>query len=207
MAHSKDTYYYETFVTLVDYSCKAARMLESILIDFNTDELEEQLKKMHEIEHAADLEKHGMLKKLSREFITPIEREDIMNMAQQIDDVTDSIEDVLMRMYMYNAKTVPAEALRMTDIIVRCTEALKEALVEFEHFRRSKKLHDLIIEVNNMEEEGDRMYTSMIRNLYVNSKDPLETICWTRIYDMMEHCCDACEDVAEVIEEVIMKNS
>lgn len=207
MALTKDSFYFDTFVTLVDYSCQAARLMETILKDFHVDKVEEQLKQMHEIEHAADIEKHVVMKKLVREFITPIEREDIMNMAQQIDDVTDTIEDVLMRMYMFNVTYVTEDAIKMMNIISRCCDALKEALGEFEHFRKSKKLHDLLVEVNSLEEEGDRMYTAMVHRLYVESKDPLVTVAWTRIYDVMERCCDACEDVAEVIEEVILKNS
>ena len=207
MAIKKDDNYFSTFVELVNYSCEAANLLSEIMHNFNPDELEEKMKLMHNIEHAGDVERHIMMKKLAKEFITPIEREDIVSMADAIDNVTDNVEDVLMRMYMFNIKTMREDALRMSDIIVKCCEALREALHEFHNFRKSQTLHGLIVEINRMEEEGDELFTKATRNLYVNGKDPIEVYGWGRTLHFMEICCDACEDVADVIESVMMKNS
>ena len=207
MAIKKDDNYFSTFVELVNYSCQAANLLSEIMHNFNPDELEEKMKEMHNIEHAGDVERHIMMKKLAKEFITPIEREDIVSMADAIDNVTDAIEDVLMRMYMFNIKTMREDSLRMAGIIVKCCEALKEALAEFHNFRKSHTLHGLIVEINRMEEEGDELFTKATRNLYVEGKDPLEVYGWGRTLHYMEICCDACEDVADVIESVMMKNS
>jgi uncharacterized protein len=207
MAIKKDDNYFSTFVELVNYSCEAANLLSEIMHNFNPDDLEEKMKLMHNIEHAGDVERHIMMKKLAKEFITPIEREDIVSMADAIDNVTDNVEDVLMRMYMFNIKTMREDALRMSDIIVKCCEALREALHEFHNFRKSQTLHGLIVEINRMEEEGDELFTKATRNLYVNGKDPIEVYGWGRTLHFMEICCDACEDVADVIESVMMKNS
>ncbi|QOX64031.1 DUF47 family protein [Anoxybacterium hadale] len=207
MAIKKDDNYFGTFVELVNYSCQAANLLSEIMHNFNPDELEEKMKEMHNIEHAGDVERHIMMKKLAKEFITPIEREDIVAMADAIDNVTDAIEDVLMRMYMFNIKTMREDSLKMAEIIVKCCEALREALVEFHNFRKSHTLHGLIVEINRMEEEGDQLFTKATRNLYVQGKDPLEVYGWGRTLHYMEICCDACEDVADVIESVMMKNS
>ena len=124
MAIKKDDNYFSTFVELVNYSCQAANLLSEIMHNFNPDELEEKMKLMHNIEHAGDVERHVMMKKLAKEFITPIEREDIVAMADAIDNVTDNIEDVLMRMYMFNIRTMREDALKMSEIIVKCCEAL-----------------------------------------------------------------------------------
>lgn len=207
MAIKKDDNYFGTFVELVNYSCEAANLLSEIMHNFNPDELEEKMKLMHNIEHAGDVERHIMMKKLAKEFITPIEREDIVAMADAIDNVTDNIEDVLMRMYMFNIRTMKDDALIMADIIVKCCEALREALHEFHNFRKSQTLHSLIVEINRMEEEGDELFMRATRKLYVNGKDPLEVYGWGRTLHFMEICCDACEDVADVIESVMMKNS
>lgn len=207
MAIKKDDNYFSTFVGLVNYSCEAANLLNEIMHNFNPDELEEKMKQMHNIEHAGDVERHIMMKKLAKEFITPIEREDIVAMADAIDNVTDNIEDVLMRMYMFNIRSMREDALKMTAIIVKCCEALREALNEFHNFRKSQTLHSLIVEINRMEEEGDELFMKATRNLYVNVKDPIEVYGWSRTLHFMEICCDACEDVADVIESVMMKNS
>ena len=144
----KDNDYFNIFVELVEYSCKAAKLLIEVMTDYHPEELERRMEEMHQIEHSADLEKHLMMERLAREFITPIEREDIMQMAHQIDDVTDTIEDVLMRLYMFNITVIRKDALDVALIIEQCCEELKKALKEFGNFRKSKTLHKHIVEVN-----------------------------------------------------------
>lgn len=207
MARKKDESYFDTFVELVEYSCKAADLLNDIMNHFDTEKLPEKMAEMHAIEHSGDEARHKMIKRLVREFITPIEREDIMAMADAIDTVTDTIEDVLMRMYMYNIKSVSEHALKMTDIIVKCCNSLKVALGEFHNFRKSRNLHELVVEINRLEEVGDVLYTEATRSLFVNCIDYKELAAWDTTYHYLEKCCDSCEDVANAIESVIMKNS
>jgi len=207
MGRKNDMNYFETFVELAGYSCQAADLLNNIMNNFKVDELKEKMQEMHDIEHSGDEARHKMVKRLAKEFITPIEREDIMAMADAIDDVTDSIEDVLMHMYMFNVKSVNEYALKMTEVVVKCCNALKVALVELHNFRKSQKLHELIVEINILEEEGDRLFTEAMRDLYVNGKDFLEVSAWNRTYNDLENCCDACEKVSNVIESVILKNT
>lgn len=207
MARKKEVNYFNTFVELVGYSCRAADLLNEIMNNFNPDELQNKMKEMHTIEHSGDEARHIMIKRLAREFITPIEREDIMAMADAIDNVTDTIEDVLMRMYMFNITYIREHALKLTEVIVKCCNALKQALDEFHNFRKSHTLHELVIEVNYLEEEADRLFTEATRDLYVNCKNYIEVAGWDQIYHYLERCCDACEDVANVIENVVMKNS
>lgn len=207
MARKKDEDYFETFVDLVEYSCQAAELLNVIMNNFNAANIHEKLLEMHTIEHAADTKRHAMIKKLAHEFITPIEREDIMAMADAIDNVTDTIEDVVMRMYMFNIQNIREHAVKITEIIVKCCKALKLALQEFYNFRKSHTLHDLIVEINVLEEDGDKLFTEATRHLYVNCKQPIEVIAWDQTFHYLERCCDACEEVANVIENVIMKNS
>ncbi|HOQ07343.1 MAG TPA: DUF47 family protein [Clostridiales bacterium] len=207
MSRKKGETYFDTFVELVGYSCKAANLLKEILNNYNAEMLPQKMKEMHEIEHSGDQARHRMIKKLAREFITPIDREDIVALADTIDTVTDTIEDVLMRMYMFNIGKVNLHALKMTDVIVNCCNALKTALDEFCNFRKSTKLHDLVVEVNRLEEEGDALFMEATRKLYVECNDYRELAAWDTIYHYLEKCCDSCEDVADAIESVIMKNS
>jgi len=207
MARKKDVNYFESFVELVGYSCKAAELLNNIMTNYKVEGLSERMNEMHAIEHSGDEARHAVVRRLAREFITPIEREDIMAMADAIDTVTDTIEDVLMRMYMFNIQYVREHAIKMTEVIVKCCNTLKKALDEFSNFRKSKTLHDLIVEINRLEEVGDRLFTEATRDLYVTCNDYKEVMAWDTVYNYMENCCDACEDVADAIENVIMKNS
>lgn len=207
MARKKDDNYFDTFVELAGYSCKAAALLNEIVNHYDADKLPEKMKEMHAIEHDGDEARHRMIKRLAREFITPIEREDIMAMADYIDTVTDTIEDVVMRMYMFNIRSVTDYAMKMTEVIVKCCDSLKVALDEFYNFRKSQNLHNLIIEINRLEEVGDDLFMKATRDLYVNCPDYKDLAGWDTTYHYLEKCCDACEDVANVIENVIMKNS
>jgi hypothetical protein len=204
----KDTFdYYEKFVELVDYNCKAADLLYEILVNFDIKKAQACLKSMHDIEHNADDAKHTMSNKLVKEFITPIDREDIINLSQEIDDVTDTIEDVLIQMYMYDVKSIKKEALEFAKIIKRCCEALKLTFMEFHNFTKSKTIKSLIVEVNDLEEEGDRLFVECIRDLFTTSTNAVEIMTWKSLYENLEKCCDACEHVANIVETTIMKNS
>lgn len=207
MARKKEINYFDSFIELAEYSCKAANLLNEIMNNFKGDELSAKMKEMHEVEHSGDEARHIIIKKLVREFITPIEREDILAMTDAIDNVTDTIEDVLMRMYMYNITSIRPHAIEMTEVIVKCCISLKQALDEFYNFRKSHKLHELIVEINQLEEVGDKLFTEATRDLYVNCQDSKEVAAWDIVFYYMEKCCDSCEDVADVIENVIMKNS
>jgi predicted phosphate transport protein (TIGR00153 family) len=204
---SKDDKYYNAFVEMVGYSCEAAQYLKTILYSFSPTDLKEQMRGMHEIEHSGDIARHVMTKKLAKEFITPIEREDILAMAEAIDNVTDKIEDVLMRIYIFNIPEIREEAKKITDVIVRCCETLRSALSEFHNFRKSKTLYEKIILVNQLEEEADNIYTTGVRNLYREKGDPMLVQAWYETFQFLEDCCDACEDVADVIESVMLKNA
>lgn len=207
MARKNDFDYFDSFVKLSEFCCDAAKMLDEILIEYNPDTLESKMKKMHEIEHSADIMGHEITRRLAKEFITPIEREDIIVLTHEIDDITDCIEDVLLHMYMYNVKEIRNDALRFSKLILQSCEELKLALVEFKNFRKSKEIHNKIVRVNKLEEDGDNLYTESVRKLHMTSKDPLEIMTWTIAFNRLEKCCDACEEAVNVIESVIMKNS
>ena len=207
MAKKIDNYYFENFIQCVECGCQAAMMLEENLANFDVNRLSENLDELHKIEHDADKKKHEMMGVLVKAFITPIEREDIILLSQCIDEVTDQIEDVLIRIYINNVHTIRPEALQFTKVIIRCCKVLKEIMEEFANFKKSKTLHGLIIEINALEEEGDRLFIDSMRRLHTEVTDPLEIIAWREIYNFLEKCCDACEHVADAVESVIMKNT
>ena len=192
---------------MAGYCCQAANLLNETMNNFKVDQLQEDIEKMHFIEHSGDQTRHVVIENLAKEFITNIEREDIMAITEQIDDVTDTIEDVLLRMYMCNVTSPREYALKMSAIIVKCCDSLKKALEEFQNFRKSDHLHDLIVEINHLEEEGDELFTQATRDLYLNCNDVKEIMAWDNIYHYLEKCCDNCEEVANLMEDVKMKNS
>lgn len=207
MAKKQDSFYFDNFVACAEDSCRAAQMLKEALGNFHPENLKEQLDSIHEVEHSADAKKHDMLDHLAKEFLPPIEREDIVSLSQNIDNMTDKVEDVMLRVYMNNVQDIEPNALKMTENIIQCCDAVKELLMEFKNFKRSKNIKQLVIRINDLEEEADKMFMQSVRGLYTESDDPLKIIAWRDIYIYLERCADACEHVADVVESVIMKNS
>lgn len=207
MANKQDSFYFDNFTACAGYSCKAAHRLKEILTDFRPDEISKNFDELHEIERQADEERHQLSDMLVKAFITPIEREDIAALSHDIDEVTDKIEDVLIRVYINNVQQIRPEALRLLDTVIECCDALHELMQEFPNFRKSKKLGEKIIAINTLEEKADKLYIDSMRNLHMEEKDPLQIIAWREIYDYMEKCADACEHAADVVGSVVMKNS
>lgn len=207
MGMKKGNNYFEMMAELVTYSCEAAYLLKEILENYDGVQLESKIEKMHEIEHTADLKKHDMMNKLVKEFITPIERGDLVELSHQIDNVTDAIEDVLVRLYMFNITSIRSEAIEFCNIIIKSCTKLKKLMDEFYNYKKSTSIRELIIEINELEEEADRLYTRSMRNLFTTSTNSIEIITWKDNFYFFEKCCDACEAAADVVESVIMKNS
>ncbi len=203
----KDQYYFDVLVRCAGYGCEAARFLQEILRDFDPDKVEENMDAMHAIEHNADDLKHEMISKLSREFVTPIEREDILALSQELDNVVDCVDDVMQRLYIYNVLVMRNDMDEFTDLLVRCTESLHRAAQEFAHFKKSQTIKNYIVEVNSLESDGDSLYVQAMRKLNITETNPIQVMTWAHIYEGMENCLDACEHASDVIESVIMKNS
>ena len=199
--------YFDAFIQGVEFGCQAAALLRDCFAQYAPEQLPQRREEMHRSERAADGMKHGLMQSLLREVLPPIEREDIMELANTIDDVTDSIEDVLLRLYMFNITRLRPDVQAFAEVIVRLCAALKQMAGEMHNFRRSTQIRELVIEINHLEEEGDRLYSKAVRQLYAGQEDPVAVMAWTTLYDHLEKCCDRCEDVADVAERVIMKNT
>lgn len=204
----KDYDYFEYFIRGAENVCSAANFLHNTLADFEYDKINEYVEKMLLIEHRADSDKHEMIQNLLNEFITPIEREDISALAQQIDNVVDSIDDVILRIDMFKVNAISDKAIAFSNLIVNCCNELSKTMSYFKKFKTSKELKESIVAVNTYESEGDKLHAECIKELFekenISSKD---LIAWTKIYDELECCLDACEHSTDIIETVIMKNS
>jgi uncharacterized protein Yka (UPF0111/DUF47 family) len=207
MPKEKGSNYFLMLEEMAESSLRAAVELERILTDFRIECLDEYMEKLHAIEHEADEQKHNLVGKLVKEFITPIEREDIMAITDQIDDVTDAVEDVLLKIYMFNIRNIQDNAIAFAGIIKRCCEKLLHVFQEFGNFKKPKILHASIIELNRLEEQGDALYIGAVRKLHLFQADAREVAAWTEIYGRMETVCDTCEHVADLVEHVVMKNT
>ena len=207
MAAKQKNNYFHMMKAMVACALEAAEMLDETLHSFSTDALVAKLHELHEIEHRGDRLKHDLVNNLAKEFITPIEREDIMAIASQIDDVTDALEDVLLKISMFNIQSIPETAKAFASLITQCVRALLVVMSELEDFKKSKTMHASLVELNDLEEQGDKLYYQGVRELFVNRTDPLLAMSLTDVYAYLELCCDTCEHTADLVEHVIMKNT
>lgn len=207
MAKKNGYSYFAFFREMIDCACEAATALNSMFSDYQPANLRQEADAIHRIEHDADLKKHDMMSHLLREFLPPIDREDIVNISHVLDEVVDLIEEVVICLYMNNIQKCRADVMPMVSLISKQCEELKKLMAEFENYKKSDKLMESIIVINTLEEEGDRLYLEAMRSLTLGCADALELVAWRDIYSSLEDCCDACEKVADAVEEVVMKNN
>ena len=202
-----DRFYFDNFAQTAALSKKAALYLVECLKNYDADKITSMLDEMHSIEHGADKKKHEMNAALVKAFVTPVDREDLDMLSQKLDDVIDELEEILQKFYIYDIRTIRPDAIEFAEKLVTACELISSAMTEFKSFKKSKKISSLIIELNNVEEECDRLYLTSMRALTSDTTDVLENVSWRKIYDCFESCADACEHVGECIGSVIMKNT
>jgi predicted phosphate transport protein (TIGR00153 family) len=201
--------YFATLENQADFAVQEAELLLHIMKNFDPHKMPEWLAQMHDLENAADAQIHEVYKHLATEFITPIDREDILLMAQKLDDIVDSIEDVLIQMHMFNVLELHKSALSFAELVLASAQALKRALAEFQTFKKANsQIKDHIVEVNDIEEEADHLYATAMHELYRdNTSNPLYIMIWGNLFGQLELSVDSCEIVADNLDTIILKNS
>ena len=207
MKHGKNYDYFDAFIENTAYSCECVKVLRESLKTYSLETLPEKVAKVHKIEHSADILKHEIMEHLLKDFLPPIEREDIIQLAQEVDSVTDSIEDIILKLDMFQVTQLHPDIYPFLDIIEQICNALSDTMKDFKNYKKSTSLKDKIIELNRLEEMGDDLYHESIKKLYRSEPDPVKLLIWTEIFARCEKCCDACEDVADTVECVVLKNS
>ena len=207
MSKKQDAIYFDNFIACAQYASQAAQLLKEIFHSFDPSHMSQWADQLHEIEHAADKKRHAMTDKLAKAFITPIEREDIADLSGSIDTLVDKLEEVCIRLYIHNIQSIRTGAMNMLDVVIRSCEEVCRLMEEFADFRHSKKLKDYIIKINSLEEESDRLFIANMRELHVTQLDIHEVLAWEEISTYLEKCADACEEIADQVENIVMKNS
>lgn len=200
--------YFDAFKKQTEVALLEADLLIEAIEKFTTAEnVKESMLKAHELEHEGDEINHAIFRAVATDFITPIEREDIIELSQFLDNIIDYIEDVQQRFYMYDVHFMHRDALEFARLIKKSCEALDKAMDDFRNFKKSKKFKELIIDVNTYEEEADRLFLQVIRSLHIEDREnPMRVLVWTQIFDRMEKCCDACEHAADTMSTILLKN-
>lgn len=159
---------------------------------------------INNLEHKGDEIIHDIFTRLNQTFITPLDPEDIHALSSKLDDVIDGIEDAVHRMVAYKLDPIPPTVLTLVDVIHSCSSVLVKA---FHALEKNEKLMVHCIEINRLENEADRLVRSAVADLFDKEKDPILLIKLKEIYEFLEATTDRCEDVADVLQNVVVKNS
>ena len=200
--------YFDAFERQVKVASNEADVLIEAIENFSSAaDLVSVMEKAHGLEHKGDEIAHSVYKVVGSDFITPIEREDIIELVQSLDSITDGIESVIQRFYMYDVHFMHDDALEFATYIKKSCKALAYAMEDFRNFKKSKTFKQRIIDVNTYEEQADTLYLKVIRDLYtVDRENPMRVMVWSQIFERMEKCCDACEHAADIMNGVLIKN-
>lgn len=208
MKKKKEEYnYFDEFVKNSKYIVESAEILKETIENYSVEKLEENISRVHKLENDADKTLHDMRAYLIKDFLPPIDREDIVLIGHRLDDIEDFIDEILINFNILNISKVREDALEFTELLIECAKSVKDALENFENFKKAEIVKEKTIAINVLEEKADRMFEKAMKKLYKEETDPVEIIKWTTIYNCMENTTDACEKIADSLEDVVMKNS
>src|SRR5688572_955755 len=190
------------FAELASRVTASSKLLHSLFSDLlRMDELVSAIK---DLEHEADNLTHGVIERINTSFITLIDREDIHMLASRLDNVIDLIDATARRAQIFRIRDVRQAAIALADVLVRANESIEGAVV---HVKKPALVETMNTRVKQLEEEGDAIYHEAMGRLFEGQPDALEVIKWKELYDMIERAIDQCEDVANTLESISLKNS
>lgn len=199
--------YFNSLVNMANFALEEAKYLKTIFENFIPQDIEKHYLHMHDLEHQCDMEKHDLTTALVKEFLPPIDRDDLFRLSHITDNIADSVENIVAFFFMANVQTLRADTMDFINVIIECCENVVLMLKEFRNFKKPAKLQEYVIILNDMEEKGDRLYSQAMRRLSSEDINVRELIEWRDIYKIFESCLDAAESLADNIESVIMKNT
>ena len=183
---------------------KAAAFFKAAVKDGVLDEAE--VKQIHDLEHEGDTLAHEITDMLNRTFITPIDREDIYALANQLDDVLDMLNAMAGRVKLYKLNPADEHFAQFIDLIDQSAAALANAVKYMPDTKRQRRVLDYCIEINRLENSGDAVLAAAITRLFDKPGDPIEVLKWERVFEVTEAAVDKCENVANTIEGILVKH-
>src|SRR5579862_799920 len=198
----RDRIYFQLFEEAGENLNRAAELLDLLLSDYP--DHRERAAEIRELEHEGDRIVHDIYNHLNQTFVTPIDREDILALASALDDIVDYIEEVADYLGLYRIEAPTDQSIRLAKVLRDATRQIAEALP---HLRGFKDLSRYTVEINSLENEGDRITREAVAALFDGGIDPMVVIRWKDIYERLEAAIDATEHVANIIEGIVIKNS
>lgn len=200
----KEIDFFEIFDRAALNLTKAGVLLVALMEKF--DRLEERAKEIYEVEQEGDILTHEIMKKLNKTFITPIDREDLYALASRLDDILDLIWGAVDRLVVFKLTEATNEAIAMSKDVLATTEVLHKAIHKLKE-KQYTHVQEYCIEINRLENRIDRDFRDALGKLFEEIKDPVLIIKWKEIYEHLEDASDKCEDVANILEAIVLKHA
>ena len=194
--------FFDDFVTLAEEIRRGARLLEEMLAPEQP--VWDKADQIKEVEHKCDFLTRDIIQRLHRTYVTPLDREDIHALARSLDDVMDAIDASAAVVKLYRITDVRSHARELSRIIKASSDQMVTALAALD---RRTGLIEAAVEINRLENEADHVHQSAVRLLFEEERDPLVILKWKEIFDFLEDATDRCEDVANVVEGVLVKHA
>jgi predicted phosphate transport protein (TIGR00153 family) len=197
-----DTTFYAMLTTSAEHLVDGAALLAEMLGEGN--DRKGIAKRMRDAEHEADETTHAIVRRVNTTFVTPFDREDIYALASGLDDVMDFMEEAVDLTLLYEVETLPSEFANLVEVAQRCAELTAEAMPKLQSM---KDLEEYWIEINRLENAGDKSYRRILAKLFSGKYDALDVLKLKDIVDSLEHAIDAFESVANIVEQIAVKES
>jgi uncharacterized protein len=194
--------FFEDFVAMAEQIHRGAGLLEQMLAPQQP--LWDKADEIKEVEHKCDFLTHEVIQRLHKTFVTPLDREDIHTLARSLDDVIDAIDDSAGVLRLYQIAVVRPDARDLARIIKASTE---QVVVAMKALGKKQGISAAAVEINRLENEADRAHAIALRRLFEEERDAIQIIKWKEVLDFLEAATDRCEDVANVLEGVVVKHA
>ncbi len=201
----RDEKFFDLFENAGDKIEEGIIALIDLLDDYTN--VAEKVKKIKDLEHESDKITHDTIDKLNRTFITPIDREDIHELITKMDDIMDFVEAVSQRLWLYRVQKPTPEMKELAITLQKAMRVVKQAIKDLRNLKNPQLILKSCIEVNTVENEGDQLLRKAMTSLFDNVPDPINVIKLKELYEIIEMAIDRCEDVANIIEGVVLKNA
>jgi uncharacterized protein len=198
----REVRFFDDFVAMGEQIRGGAALLEEMLAPEKP--IWDKADEIKEVEHKCDHLTHEIIQRLHRTFVTPLDREDIFTLARSLDDVMDAIDACATVVRLYRIDNVRPDARALARIIKQSVDQMVNGLKALE---RRKGVAEPAVEVNRLENEADRLHQAAVRSLFDEERDPIVIMKWKEILDFLEDATDRCEDVANVLEGVVVKHA
>ena len=199
--------YYSQFEKAAALAEKAVKELKKYIEEFNSETTEDEKNRIHEIENKADGILHETKTYLLKDFLPPIDREDIVAISHRIDDLVDAIDEFVINIDIFVITEIKQNMKAGITLLERCVELVHQLVVVMKNLKASEEIKAKVVEVNKIEEQADKLYENSVRELYKTETDAIQLIKYSNMYAGIENCFDACENIAECVEEVLLKNA